>query len=107
MLGQPGNPIDLCWPAATRGAAQLIEAAGRLELALASDGPLAAALQERFSASAEATLGVLAGLEAQSVQATSADGAEPACGATRVDQPLKGVDAATASAAVPLPPPGA
>lgn len=62
------------------GAAELTDAAGHLELALASDGPVDAGLHEGFAASAEATLAVLAGVEAPAPQAGSAAGAEPDCG---------------------------
>jgi len=50
----------------------------RLETALVSDGPVDADLRERFFASAEAALAVLAEMETPSWDA-SAQGTEPGC----------------------------
>jgi CheY-like chemotaxis protein len=61
------------------GAEELAEAAGRLELALASGGPVDAGLRERFFASAEAAVAVLAGLEVPEVKEATVGGAEPGC----------------------------
>jgi len=62
------------------GAEELTAVAGRLEQALASDGPVDTGLRVRFFASAEATLAVLAGLETPSVEEASPGEAEPGCG---------------------------
>jgi HPt (histidine-containing phosphotransfer) domain-containing protein len=54
------------------GANELAVAAGRLEQALANDGPVDAGLRAEFFASAETTLAVLAELEAPSEAPASA-----------------------------------
>jgi HPt (histidine-containing phosphotransfer) domain-containing protein len=61
------------------GAEELAEAAGRLELALGSDGPVDAGLRERFFASAAATLKVLAELEVPTVEDAAEGDTAPGC----------------------------
>ncbi|MGD2020300.1 MAG: ATP-binding protein, partial [Thiohalocapsa sp.] len=71
--------------AAALGAVELTEAAGRLELALAGDGPIDADLSARFFASAEAAQFALAWLESPAPelkapeQETPSAAAEPEC----------------------------
>ena len=59
------------------GAAELSAAAERLELALASDGPIDADSRTSLLASAQATLAMLAGLETPAIQAPPVQGREP------------------------------
>ncbi|MCG6985455.1 MAG: transporter substrate-binding domain-containing protein, partial [Thiocapsa sp.] len=66
--------------AGSLGAEELSESAGRLELALANDGPVDAGLRADFFATAEATLALLAGLEPPAAEAASVECAEPGCG---------------------------
>ena len=61
------------------GAEALTESAGRLEAALANDGPVDAGLRADFFASAEATLAVLIGQEEAAVDAASVECAESGC----------------------------
>jgi signal transduction histidine kinase/CheY-like chemotaxis protein len=65
------------------GAAQLSEAAGRLEQALANGEPVDTGLRADFFASAEAVLTLLAGLETPAVEAASEETAEPERGVER------------------------
>lgn len=62
------------------GAEELSEAAGRLEVALADDGPVDASLRAHFFASAEAALAVLVELETLAMESAPAGSAEPECG---------------------------
>jgi signal transduction histidine kinase/ActR/RegA family two-component response regulator/HPt (histidine-containing phosphotransfer) domain-containing protein len=69
--------------AAALGADQLTAEAGRLELALAGDGPVDAGLRERFCTSAEHALAVLTAVATSGVDAAATqDNAEPPCGDT-------------------------
>jgi CheY-like chemotaxis protein len=61
------------------GAEELTAAAGRLEQALASDGPVDADLREGFFASANAVLAALAALDTPAVEAASEGSAESGC----------------------------
>lgn len=61
------------------GAEELCEAAERLEVALADDGPVDVGLRARFFATAEAALAVIAGLEAPALKVASAGGGDPGC----------------------------
>jgi CheY-like chemotaxis protein len=61
------------------GAEELCEAAGRLEVALADEGPVDTGLRVRFSATAEAALAIIAGFEEPAPKALSAGGGEPGC----------------------------
>ena len=61
------------------GAEELTAAAGRLEQALASDGPVDADLREGFFASANAVVAALAALETPAVEAASEGSAESGC----------------------------
>jgi HPt (histidine-containing phosphotransfer) domain-containing protein len=61
------------------GAEELCEVAGRLEVALADDGPVDTGLHDRFLTSAEAALAIIAGLEEPAPRALSAGGQEPGC----------------------------
>ncbi|MFY9975167.1 MAG: hypothetical protein WAK53_12980, partial [Chromatiaceae bacterium] len=61
------------------GAEALCEAAGRLEVALADDGPVDTGSRAGFFATAESALAVVAGLETPAPKVLSAGGWEPGC----------------------------